>query len=82
MSDDCQRVAIHSSRPQSLRMTSVAVHRFTYEVAELGLDYDGFSHVYSRGSRVDMTGYVVTIDPLSEVWQDVKLPEGKILIPA
>jgi L-alanine-DL-glutamate epimerase-like enolase superfamily enzyme len=43
------------------RITRVAVHRFSYQVPDLGVDYNGFNHVYQSGSCLDQTGYVFTI---------------------
>ena len=44
------------------RITRVAVHRFGWEVADLGRDYNGFNHVYQAGNCLLETGYVLTIE--------------------
>ena len=46
---------------RALRITRLAVHRFGWEVADLGLDYNGFNQVYQAGSCLPHTGYVLTI---------------------
>jgi len=45
----------------ALRINRVAVHRFAYEVPEMGLDYNGFNHVYLAGGCLKQSGYVLTI---------------------
>jgi hypothetical protein len=48
--------------PRPLRITRVAVHRFTWEVADLANDeLTGFNHVNWAGSCLRQTGYVLTI---------------------
>jgi len=46
---------------RALRITRVAVHRFGWEVADLGVDYNGFNQVYQAGSCLPHSGYVLTI---------------------
>ncbi len=46
---------------RALRIDRVAVHRFEYEIPDLGIDYNGFNHVYNAGSCLPHTGYVLTI---------------------
>jgi len=46
---------------RALRITRVAVHRFGWEVSDLGVDYNGFNHVYQAGSCLRHTGYLLTI---------------------
>src|SRR5207302_5807108 len=43
------------------RINRVAVHRFGYQVSDLGVDYNGFNHVYEAGSCQDHSGYVLSI---------------------
>jgi L-alanine-DL-glutamate epimerase-like enolase superfamily enzyme len=43
------------------RITRVAVHRFTWQTADLGVDYNGFNQVYQAGNCLDQTGYVLAI---------------------
>jgi L-alanine-DL-glutamate epimerase-like enolase superfamily enzyme len=44
------------------RITRVAVHRYGYQVSDLGVDYNGFNQVYEAGSCQDQTGYVLSIE--------------------
>src|SRR5207244_10114657 len=46
---------------RALRITRVAVNRFGWEVADLGVDYNGFNQVYQAGSCLPQTGYALTI---------------------
>jgi len=48
--------------PRALRITRVAVHRFGWQVPDLGVDYNGFNHVYQAGSCLNHSGYVLTIE--------------------
>ncbi len=41
---------------RSLCITRVAVHRFGYEVADMGVDYNGFNQVYQAGSCLPHSG--------------------------
>jgi L-alanine-DL-glutamate epimerase-like enolase superfamily enzyme len=47
--------------PRPLRIRRVAVHRFGYQVPDLGVDYNGFNHVYQAGSCLNQSGYVLEI---------------------
>ncbi len=47
--------------PRALRISQIAVHRFGWEVADLGVDYNGFNHVYQAGSCLPHSGYVLTV---------------------
>ena len=47
--------------PRAPRITRVSVHRFTYQVSNMGVDYNGFNQVYQAGSCLDHSGYVFTI---------------------
>src|SRR5258708_27576730 len=47
--------------PRALRITRIAVHRFGWEVADLGVDYNGFNHVYQAGNCLQQAGYALTI---------------------
>jgi L-alanine-DL-glutamate epimerase-like enolase superfamily enzyme len=44
-----------------LRITRVAVHRFAYLVPDLGVDYNGFNHVYQAGSCLNQSSFVLEI---------------------
>ena len=46
---------------RSPRITRVEVHEYAYEVADLGVDYNGFNSVYEAGARATMTGHIITI---------------------
>jgi L-alanine-DL-glutamate epimerase-like enolase superfamily enzyme len=48
--------------PHELRITRLTVHQYAVEVQDLGVDYNGFNHVYQPGSRARLTGYVFTIE--------------------
>jgi L-alanine-DL-glutamate epimerase-like enolase superfamily enzyme len=43
------------------RINRVAVHRFGYQVSDLGVDHNGFNQVYEAGSCQDHSGYVLSI---------------------
>jgi L-alanine-DL-glutamate epimerase-like enolase superfamily enzyme len=47
--------------PRPLRITRVSVLRYTWQIPDLGLDYNGFNHVYQAGACLDHSGYVLTI---------------------
>ena len=47
---------------RSLCITRLSVHRYTWQVADLGVDYNGFNNVYQAGSRTEHSGYILTID--------------------
>ncbi|MBV9169348.1 MAG: mandelate racemase [Chloroflexi bacterium] len=47
---------------RALRITRVTVHRFTYEIPDMGVDYAGFNQVYQAGNCLRHTGYVMAID--------------------
>lgn len=46
---------------RALCINRVAVHRFGYEIADLGFDYNGFNNVYQAGACTSHTGYILTI---------------------
>jgi L-alanine-DL-glutamate epimerase-like enolase superfamily enzyme len=46
---------------RALRINRVAVHRYAWEVADLGLDCNGFNQVYQAGVRRMESGYVLSI---------------------
>jgi L-alanine-DL-glutamate epimerase-like enolase superfamily enzyme len=48
--------------PHELRITRLAVHQYAFEVQDLGVDYNGFNHVYQPGSHARHTGYIFTIE--------------------
>jgi L-alanine-DL-glutamate epimerase-like enolase superfamily enzyme len=48
--------------PRTVRITRVAVHRFTWQTPDLGVDYNGFNNVYEAGACLNATGYVLSID--------------------
>jgi L-alanine-DL-glutamate epimerase-like enolase superfamily enzyme len=45
-----------------VHITRVSVHRISYQVPDLGVDYNGFNQVYLADSCLDQTGYVLSID--------------------
>jgi len=47
--------------PRGPLITAVTIDRFTYKVAELGVDYNGFNHVYQPGGCLEQSGYVCSI---------------------
>jgi L-alanine-DL-glutamate epimerase-like enolase superfamily enzyme len=48
--------------PEAPRITRISVHEFWHEVADRGVDYNGFNAVYEPGARRRATGYVLTIE--------------------
>ena len=46
---------------RSLRITRIELHKYAYEVENLGVDYNGFNSVYQAGARARMTGHILTI---------------------
>jgi L-alanine-DL-glutamate epimerase-like enolase superfamily enzyme len=46
---------------RALCITAVAVHQFEHDTPDMGVDYNGFNHVYQAGGRLKQTGYVLTI---------------------
>lgn len=47
---------------RALRISRVSVHRFAWDVPDMGVDYNGFNHVYSPGGCLRHSGYVFRID--------------------
>jgi L-alanine-DL-glutamate epimerase-like enolase superfamily enzyme len=47
---------------RDIRITQIRVHKYEFEVKDLGTDYNGFNHVYQSGSRVREAGYVLEIE--------------------
>ncbi|MDB5505603.1 MAG: mandelate racemase [Devosia sp.] len=47
---------------KDLRITRLTVHEYKWSQRELGFDYNGFNHVYSKGGSVPRTDYVFTIE--------------------
>src|ERR1700716_757448 len=47
--------------PRALRITQIAVHRFGWDVPDLGVDYNGLNPVYQAGSCLPHSGYVLTV---------------------
>jgi L-alanine-DL-glutamate epimerase-like enolase superfamily enzyme len=45
-----------------MRITRVSVHRYAYQVPDMGVDYNGFNQVYQAGGCLDHSGYVFTIE--------------------
>ena len=45
-----------------LRITRLRVHQYGWELNDLGVDYNGFNHVYQSGSRLPATGYIFAIE--------------------
>jgi L-alanine-DL-glutamate epimerase-like enolase superfamily enzyme len=46
---------------RALRINRVAVSRYAWEIADLGLDCNGFNQVYQAGARRMESGYVLSI---------------------
>ncbi len=46
---------------RSPRITRIELHEYAYEVADLGVDYNGFNSVYEAGARGRMSGHILTI---------------------
>jgi L-alanine-DL-glutamate epimerase-like enolase superfamily enzyme len=44
-----------------LCINRVSVHRFTWQVDDMGLDYNGFNQVYQSGNCLEQSGYVLSI---------------------
>jgi L-alanine-DL-glutamate epimerase-like enolase superfamily enzyme len=44
------------------KITRISVHRYGYQVQDMGVDYNGFNQVYLAGSCLDHSGYVLTIE--------------------
>jgi L-alanine-DL-glutamate epimerase-like enolase superfamily enzyme len=44
-----------------LCINRLSVHRFTWQVADMGLDYNGFNQVYQSGNCLEHSGYVLSI---------------------
>ena len=44
------------------KITRIAVHKVAWETADMGRDYNGFNHVYEKGSVAKHAGYVLRID--------------------
>ncbi len=47
---------------RELRIRRITVHRYTWEMRDLGVDYNGFNTVYEPGARRTATGHVLTIE--------------------
>jgi L-alanine-DL-glutamate epimerase-like enolase superfamily enzyme len=47
---------------KDLRIKRLSVHQYRWTARELGHDYNGFNHVYLKGSSVEQGGYVFTIE--------------------
>jgi hypothetical protein len=56
-----QRRGTLAGMSRAPRITRVAVHRFTWQTPDLGVDYNGFNQVYQAGNCLDQTGYVLAI---------------------
>ncbi len=44
------------------KITRLTVHQYSWPIADMGYDYNGFNMVYQRGNRIEATGYVFTIE--------------------
>jgi hypothetical protein len=51
-----------TSMPRHPKITRVVVPRFAWDVPDMGVDYNGFNHVYQAGSTARHIGYVLQID--------------------
>lgn len=47
---------------KDLRIKRMRVHQYKWTQRELGYDYNGFNHIYEKGSQVEQGGYVFTIE--------------------
>jgi L-alanine-DL-glutamate epimerase-like enolase superfamily enzyme len=47
---------------KDLRITRLTVRQYKWTARELGLDYNGFNHVYRKGSTVAENGFVFTLE--------------------
>ena len=47
---------------EELRITRLKVSQYAWEIDDLGVDYNGFNHVYQAGSRLRALGYVFRIE--------------------
>ncbi|HVX80152.1 MAG TPA: enolase C-terminal domain-like protein [Devosiaceae bacterium] len=47
---------------KDLRIKRLTVRQYGWTARELGFDYNGFNHVYLKGSTVPQSGYVFTIE--------------------
>lgn len=45
-----------------LHITRLTVHKYGWDVRDLGYDYNGFNLVYEPGNRLRMAGYVFTME--------------------
>src|SRR5579885_2066184 len=48
--------------PRQLKITRVAVHQYSWELSDVGSDYNGFNMVYLKGGKAHPKGYVFTIE--------------------
>ena len=44
------------------RITKIRIHRYAWEVRDLGVDYAGFNQVYEPGARRTSKGHVIAIE--------------------
>ena len=47
---------------RDLRIRRLTVHQYERTIEDMGFDYNGFNHVYQKGSKVKGGGYVFTIE--------------------
>ncbi|MGH2351196.1 MAG: enolase C-terminal domain-like protein [Chloroflexota bacterium] len=47
---------------REMKITRITVHRYTWELRDMGSDYNGFNAVYEPGARRQMGGSVLTIE--------------------
>jgi L-alanine-DL-glutamate epimerase-like enolase superfamily enzyme len=47
---------------KDLRIKRLTVRQYKWTARELGVDYNGFNHVYEKGSSVEQGGFVFTIE--------------------
>jgi L-alanine-DL-glutamate epimerase-like enolase superfamily enzyme len=47
---------------RDLQIRRITVHQFKWNARELGADYNGFNHIYSKGSVAEQFGFVFTME--------------------
>jgi L-alanine-DL-glutamate epimerase-like enolase superfamily enzyme len=47
---------------REMKITRITIYQYTWEVHDLGTDYNGFNQVYEPGARREARGHVLTIE--------------------
>ena len=47
---------------RNIKITRVTIHQYTWEMRNLGVDYNGFNSVYEPGAKRQARGHVLTIE--------------------